>query len=249
MLRKDVVLAVSMTLGLATGALAAGKPDRPEQAGGRFERLKSLDADKDGNISSAEFLKEQQERFARRDANGDGRITAEELVNGRRGRAASPDDRADRYIKRFDADGDGKVTSAEVESGQREWVQKRDKDGDGRLSSGEAPRFFSRRAGAQRAAETVEAAIERGLRRFKALDANGDGSIEKPEMITAETERRAYRMRRAMHRLDADRDGKVTIEEFVAQAKDRFTTLDLDSDGRITAADLPPQQRAAWNAR
>lgn len=249
MLRKEIVFAVSVALGLGTTAFAAGKPDRPDQAGGRFERLKGLDADKDGSVSSAEFLKDLQERFARRDANSDGRLTAEELAGSRRARAASPEDRADRYIKRFDANADGKVTASEVESGQRDWFQKRDKDADGRLSADEAPRFMSRRGGAGRSAETVEEAVERASRRFKTFDANGDASIDKAEIVAAETERRAYRLRRLMHRLDANRDGKVTLEEFMARSKDRFATLDLDSDGRITAADLPPQQRAEWNAR
>jgi len=48
-----------------------------------------------------------------------------------------------------------------------------------------------------------------------------------------------------MERLDTDRDGKVTLDEFAAGSKERvermFKRMDRDGDGVITAADRLPK--------
>jgi Ca2+-binding EF-hand superfamily protein len=52
-----------------------------------------------------------------------------------------------------------------------------------------------------------------------------------------------------MHRSDADKDGRITLDEFTARAAKRFATLDLNNDGRIAADDLPPGERWSWDKR
>lgn len=240
-----VVLGLTGAVGVAG---AAGKPEEGVAKPGRLERLKGLDADHDGAVTAEEFSKEQRERFAKRDADKDGRLSAEELLSTRAKARANPEDRADRYIKRHDANADGKVTADEVEAGQRAWFAKRDANGDGKISSSEAPRWFSRRNGSA-AVPTLQSAVDKGLKRFSAMDVNGDRVVDSIEITSGLAEQRAYRVKRAMHRLDKDRDGSVSEAEFLEQARERFFNLDLDNNGRITAEDLPPQARLDWNAR
>jgi hypothetical protein len=63
---------------------------------------------------------------------------------------------------------------------------------------------------------------------FGALDRNGDGVIDAEEFAAAYAERIAAASRRFFKRYDADRDGKVTREEFSRFARERSATLDLD---------------------
>lgn len=240
---------VALFAGFASGvsfAQAAGRlavdGDRP----GGFGKLKSLDADHDGAVTADEFAKGQKERFVSRDTDKDGQLGPDEVVFTRGGKSGSPD-RGDRFVKRYDTSADGRVTKEEFETGQRAWFAKRDKDGDGKIGKAEAPRFFARRGG-KLDMPSLATALERGAAKFKAMDVNGDGAVEASEVAAAENERRAYRIKKAMHRLDQNRDGKVSPEEFMAPAQQRFGNLDLDNDGRITAEDLPPQARLQWKA-
>lgn len=87
--------------------------------------------------------------------------------------------------------------------------------------------------------------------RFARLDKNGDGFIDAAEIeasITQRMEKRHSRMHgrmgeRLMRAFDADRDGKVTKDEFMASVRKRFAQLDLNNDGKITDEDLPPMMR------
>jgi Ca2+-binding EF-hand superfamily protein len=86
--------------------------------------------------------------------------------------------------------------------------------------------------------------------RFGRLDKNGDGVADAAEIeagIGRIGERRRG-MRERMHerfaaRLDSDRDGKVTRQEMLDRVRKQFSRMDLDGDGRITDADLPPMMR------
>ncbi len=87
--------------------------------------------------------------------------------------------------------------------------------------------------------------------RFAKWDANGDGVVDAEE-AQARIERRmegrmgrrgGRRMERMLRRFDADRDGKVTKAEAEAHVSEMFAKADLDGDGAITDADLPPMMR------
>ncbi len=59
----------------------------------------------------------------------------------------------------------------------------------------------------------------------------------------------AYAKKQRMHVLDKDRDGKVSKDEYGARPRQKFADIDLDSDGKITAADLPPRMAERWQRR
>lgn len=97
---------------------------------------------------------------------------------------------------------------------------------------------------------------------FARVDANSDGVVDKAEIEAAlktmgERRGRWGRGRhgenaggpgggmagRFLRGFDTDRDGKVTKDEYLTEVRRRFGLMDLDGDGKITDADLPPMMR------
>lgn len=80
----------------------------------------------------------------------------------------------------------------------------------------------------------------RASERFKAVDANNDGFVtsEELEANAAENEkkRKGRGAERMMKRMDADNDGKLSMEEMSkrAGAERMFDRLDADNDGAIS---------------
>ena len=87
--------------------------------------------------------------------------------------------------------------------------------------------------------------------RFARIDKNSDGVIDAAEIEAAlanlgEGRGRRFgdRMRQRMQgRFDSDRDGKISRQEVLDRVRRDFQRMDLDGDGRITDADLPPMMR------
>jgi Ca2+-binding EF-hand superfamily protein len=82
--------------------------------------------------------------------------------------------------------------------------------------------------------------------RFKRLDANGDGKLTKDELFARTpavgnsvlpTDRQASQQSSYFLLLDTDKDGVVTLTEFMAGADRNFTRCDLDKNGRIDTAE------------
>ena len=236
----------------------------PVRLGGR---LKEMDTNKDGVITLDEFLARRDPTFARFDKNNDGVIERAEFEAFAKENA---DYWVKRFIKRFDADNDGRISKEEFAKAHRERFAMRDLDGDGRIGlddmgPGMRERFREWRERSRECQEGKEASRDTGKadepdkgerrsfdlkrliggtdRRFGRLDKNGDGFIDAKDLEPAAAERVAFASKRFFRQFDGDGDGKVTRDEFNRFAKERFAGLDMDGDGRITDADLPPMMR------
>src|SRR5262249_50734768 len=82
--------------------------------------------------------------------------------------------------------------------------------------------------------------------RFKQLDTNGDGKLTQDELFARTpadgnsvlpSDRQAQRQTSYFQLLDADKDGFVTLAEFMLQADRNFARCDLNKDGRIDTAE------------
>lgn len=107
------------------------------------------------------------------------------------------------------------------------------------LAQGRPPSADSNNDGFVTKAEHLAASAQR----FKRMDANNDGVIDK-----AEQDHVAAFMggRNPLTAADANKDGKVTREEFNAAGARRFTAADANKDGKLDSAEqaaMRPQRR------
>lgn len=79
--------------------------------------------------------------------------------------------------------------------------------------------------------------------KFKEFDLNADGSVTKEEVQEKLSSRFDKMAERITRRFDADRDGKVTADEFKAHAEKKLYILDLNDDGVITKDERPGRHK------
>ena len=135
-------------------ALAQGA-DEP-RTDRRAEMLAMLDADGDGNITSAEIQAHRSAAFPSIDANSDGVLTAEEMTGHHEAkRAQQKANRQNRHFTRLDSDGDGVVNETEFMSARMPMFDRLDSNSDGVISAEEIenapprPRSLGQRGGGQ----------------------------------------------------------------------------------------------------
>lgn len=140
-------------------------------------------------VTQADFVARRVERLRAADANRDGTVTAEEM------RAAGQAKRAERRaaaFDRLDANKDGSISRAEFDAPRADG-QRAARDERGRRG----PR-------AEHAGRGHRGGMHRGAERM------GRGGEGRFPIVIAEAERKA---KEAFMRLDADRDGTLTVEE------------------------------------
>jgi hypothetical protein len=167
----------------------------------------------------------------------------------------SPGPFGEARFAREDVDADGRITRDEARAAALDWFARFDMNRDGQVTSPEA----RERAHRWR--------LERGTRRFAALDRDHDGFVSARELGAAPArfawlDRDADRrltpaelgrdgepsrcgageeaaLRSALWRRDLDRDGRVTREEALRAAERRFTRKDHNRDGTLTRDEAP----------
>lgn len=144
-----------------------------------------------------------------------------------------------------------------------EMLKAADKDADGKLSQDEFlkhgyERLKASPMGVTRAAAMLDtdkdgqvsleeyAASRMGGERFKALDKDASGFLEKAELEAMAAERGGAgrrggpgRLEEMIKRMDKNGDGKLTPDE--VERPEMFERMDRNKDGVIDAADAPPQ--------
>jgi Ca2+-binding EF-hand superfamily protein len=185
--------------------------------------LKRLDQDKDGKISKAEAERLPLQRFAVMDLNDDGVVDREDMGE-RRGRGG--------WRGRW-SQGETQEGDSGPDAGPGSGPGSAAGSGPGHGRGGGGPRWGMSK-------ERMQARIGKW---FTDRDTDKDGFVDAKELTAAAGERGSRMGERFLRRHDTDKDGKVTLAEFEASAKERFAANDLDDNGKITEADLPPMLR------
>lgn len=174
--------------------------------------------------------------------------------------APKKDPRIDLIFNELDANKDGKVTKEEREAFRGNLFTSADSNKDGALDSAELAAHM--RARSKQMIEKRFAAFDanrdgrltldefpgRAKQRMWRTDANTDGAVTKAEMATAAERRMRIRLSRGMMRLDVDRDGKLSRNEFVDGGFRLFRIADRNRDGAVTREELAATF-ARWDER
>jgi len=221
--------------------------DRMEQL---MKRLMAMDADKDGRVSKAEWQGPEQ-AFERLDRNKDGFLDAQDRPEG--GPDAGPGrDRKDGPDAKRGRDA---PTPEQVTERAKEHFATLDKNKDGKLDADEVPmpKLLEMADTDKDGAVSLEEFVAGALRRLRegGKDARGKDARGKDARGKKGGEGRkgdGGRLSGGMlRRFDADKDGKVSREEFPGR-DDLFARLDADKDGFLTEADIQAA-RAKRDAR
>jgi Ca2+-binding EF-hand superfamily protein len=193
--------------------------------------LEKMDTNGDGRISLDEYLAAATARFKGIDAQNKGSIDAADI-------ASSPETvKRDQHmaqfmIKRLDTAGQGYVTQDEFLAAAKKRFARLDKEGDGRLTPDEltGPRWSQHAHGTPASA---------------AASATPATASDTPANNRAQfAQKRAQFAQKHFDALDANHDGVVTEDEYLAGATAQFKKLDVQGNGQLTAQSLASSPEA-----
>lgn len=168
-----------------------------------------------------------------------------------------------RMLRRFDGNKDGRVTKDEFLAEVKRSFAELDLNNDGRISDddlppmmrgrgvlsgggpamgrgGMGPMAWLRDADANKdGVITLDEAVAAAEKQFATMDRSKDGVIEAADFAAMRKEMVDYRVKRFMHHFGADKDNRVTREQFAAKAADRFGRMDYDNNGVIDRSEMP----------
>ena len=212
------------------------------------ERFARIDRNSDGVIDTAEIEASMAERrsgfMARRG----------------KGEATAPGEMNERMLRRLGAGSDGKLTREAFRTEITRRFAEADLNNDGRIDDADLPPMLRGRnvlAGNVPAGGPMlqwlrllqvspkDGAISRddvlaaADRQFDRLDRNKDGVVDKVDTEAIAKEMTDYRVKRFIHSFGADKDGRISREQFQAKAAERFARMDYNSDGSISRDEQP----------
>jgi len=255
-------IAAALSLALACAVAFAQSAGNGHDFFGHM--LKKLDSNGDGKISQDEFLAGATARFKAIDTQGKGSFTAADLAASpiAQKREAMV---ATALVKHIDTAGNGYITRDQFTAAAQKRFAKLDKNGDGKLTLDEFHVQHFPRVGAQLDESGGGHGAKRAQARFDRLDTNHDGFVTADEYIAGASaefakldpqntgkvtaqqlaasphavERDNALAQHIVKKLDTNGDGVVSLDEYLAGAKTRFSRFDKNGDGYITADEVP----------
>ena len=219
---RKLMLAILTALPLAGGSICATAQDAaPAAAAGArpsfFQHmLQAMDTNGDGRISLDEYLAAATKRFQSIDTQNKGSITAADIV-------ASPQTvqrgqkMAQRFVAHMDTAGNGYVSKDEFLAAASTRFARMDSADTGQVTLAQ-----------------FEAAMPRG-------HWHGNAGAPGPAASAQSGKRAQFAQDMAQHefdKLDANHDGVVSKDEYLAAAGMRFDALDTAHTGKLTAQEI-----------
>ena len=212
------------------------------------ERFARIDKNSDGVLDMAEIeaaLAAHGERHKRWAGRGEGRMgqnLIRQFDGNRDGKVTVEEARAEieRRFKEADLDSNGRIDDADLPPMMRgrNWIAEGGKGPMGRHGGGMGLHGALREADANKdgvvTREEAQALADRQHARF---DLNKDGAVDQADADALRKEMQDYRAKRFVHTFGADKEGRVTREQFMAKAADRFARMDADNDGSISRSE------------
>lgn len=205
-------------------------------AGFANEAFQRLDTDKDGVVTQTEFFAATEKDFVARDADKNGTITLQEFtaVEARGLTALDADKNGSLSLEEFTS-----KTKPEGMDAAKANFAKQDLNKDGVISVDEWPAVvprvadFNKRDANKDGSLTKEEFFSVAAEDFKRRDRDGKGTLCASDFITKSQEV-LDKNKPAFDRLDADKSGHITKDEFLANDEKTFASLDDDKNGSVS---------------